>query len=77
MCAACAVSLPSASDSPTEQSRRSLMLVENEARIRFEPISSVIDKRRFENTSIWIGSARERLVMMFRLSRTAYGKMAP
>src|SRR6478752_137353 len=63
MCAACAISRPAASNSPTEQSR-SLMLVENEARIRFVPISSVIDRRRFENTSIRIGSARRRGVML-------------
>src|SRR5436305_4475812 len=68
ICAACAISRPAASNNPTEQSRRSLMLVENEARIRFVPISSVIDRRRFENTSIRIGSARGRGVML-RLSR--------
>src|SRR5262249_4596908 len=65
MCAACAMSRPAASNSPTEQSRRSLMLVENEARIRLVPISSVIDRRRFENTSIRIGSARRCAVMCF------------
>ena len=58
MCEACAISRPPASNSPTEQSLRSLMLVENDERISVLPMSSVIDSSRLLNTSMAIGSAR-------------------
>ncbi len=53
---ACATQRPAASNMPTEQSLRSLMLVENEARISVLPMSSVIDSRRLLNTSMAMGS---------------------
>ena len=56
MCAACAISRPPASNRPTEQSLRSLMLVEKDERISVLPMSSVMDSRRLLNTSIAIGS---------------------
>ena len=40
MCSACAIMRPSTSNSPVEQSRRSLMLAEWAARISPAPISS-------------------------------------
>jgi len=43
--------------------------LENEARIRFDPISSVIDRSRFENTSIRTGSAIVRVVMPLPILR--------
>jgi hypothetical protein len=33
------------------------MVEEKDERMRIEPMSSAIARRRFENTSIWIGSA--------------------
>ena len=44
MCSACAIMRPRSSNSAVEQSRRSLMLAENEERIRTAPISSAIDR---------------------------------
>src|SRR3546814_5768531 len=54
----CSSDLPAASNSATEQSLRSLMLVENDARTRVLFMSSVIDNRRLQNTSMPMGSAR-------------------
>ena len=59
---------PAASNSPTEQSLRSLMLVENDERISVLPMSSVIDSRRLLNTSMAIGSAR-RVMRAISISR--------
>lgn len=58
ICVPCATSRPAASNSATEQSLRSLMLVENEARTSVLFMSSVIDSRRLQNTSMPTGSAR-------------------
>ena len=68
MCDACAMRRPVASNSPTEQSLRSLMLVENDERISVLPMSSVIDSRRLLNTSMAIGSAR-RVMRAISISR--------
>ena len=47
---------PRPSNRPTEQSRRSLMLVENDERIKILPMSSVIDSSRLLKTSMAMGS---------------------
>src|SRR5690606_56209 len=54
--AACETRRPAASNSATEQSLRSLMLLEKDERISVLPISSVMDSRRLLNTSISMGS---------------------
>src|SRR5215213_6926464 len=58
MCEAWQINRPSSSNRPTEQSRRSLMLVENDERIRLLPMSSVIERRRLLKTSMATGSKR-------------------
>src|SRR5688572_9164522 len=56
ICVPCAISLPLPSKSATEQSRRSLMLVENDERTSVLFMSSVMESSRLLNTSIAIGS---------------------
>src|SRR5215510_14521144 len=56
ICVPCAISRPWPSNSATEQSRRSLMLVENDERTSVLFMSSVIERRRLVKTSIAIGS---------------------
>src|SRR5690606_11379665 len=57
ICVPCATSRPAASNRATEQSLRSLILVEKDARTSVLFMSSVIDSSRLLNTSMPIGSA--------------------
>src|SRR5947208_12612306 len=62
MCSACAIMRPRSSKRAVEQSRRSLMLAENEARISTAPISSAIERSELPRTwssifTVWSRSA--------------------
>ena len=62
MCSAWHSVSPAASNSAVEQSRRSLMLVECEARISASPVSSTIEARAAPITSTVIGSTWTRAI---------------